>query len=148
MWPYQCDGDADCATSPPPANYRVFSGDLGLVVNNWKKKAGNPTLNPCADIDHKASPPPARYRVFSADLAVVVANWKKKDAALPGNCAHRGCGGESAGAGGKGVSQFAVEEILQWLTEIWLDPEVQKAIDEAAWRRLLESLKKEWDAGI
>ena len=41
-----------------------------------------------------------------------------------------------------------IEAIMKWLAEIWLDPEVQKAIDEAAWWRLVESLKKEWDAGI
>ena len=39
-------------------------------------------------------------------------------------------------------------DMLDWLAEIWLDPDVRKAIDEDAWRRLVESLKKEWDAGI
>jgi hypothetical protein len=55
-------------------------------VNNWKKTLGDPTLNPCADIDHKDSGLPLRYRVYTADLAKVVANWKKTDAELPGNC--------------------------------------------------------------
>jgi len=41
-----------------------------------------------------------------------------------------------------------IEGIMKWLAEIWLEPEVRKAIDEDAWRRLVESLKKDWDAGI
>ena len=36
---YQCDGDADGVTSGFPFNYRVFTGDLALVVNNWQKRA-------------------------------------------------------------------------------------------------------------
>jgi hypothetical protein len=50
--------------------------------------------------------------------------------------------------GGRAGTQLTGKELLDWLAEIWLDPEVQKAIDEDAWRRVLESLKKEWDAGI
>jgi hypothetical protein len=85
-WKYQCDGDADGQTSGLPFNYRIYIGDLTLIVNNWKKTLGDPTLNPCADIDHKDSGLPLRYRVYTADLAKVVANWKKTDAELPGNC--------------------------------------------------------------
>ncbi|MCJ7777754.1 MAG: hypothetical protein MUP16_05520 [Sedimentisphaerales bacterium] len=85
-WRYQCDGDADGQTSGFPFNYRVFTGDLTLIVNNWKKTISDPTLNPCADIDHKDSGFPFKYRVFTADLAKVVSNWKKTDADLPGNC--------------------------------------------------------------
>ncbi len=83
---YQCDGDADGQTSGSPKNYRIYNADLTLIVNNWKKKINNPTLNPCADIDHKDSGSPYRYRVYTADLAKVVANWRKTDARLPGNC--------------------------------------------------------------
>jgi len=83
---YQCDGDADGKTSGAPYQYRVFTGDLNLVVGNWKKKINDATLNPCADIDHKSSGAPYQYRVFTADLNKVVGNWKKKDAALPGDC--------------------------------------------------------------
>jgi hypothetical protein len=84
--PYQCDGDADGLDSGFPFNYRVFIGDLALVVDNWRKKIEDATLDPCADIDHKDSGFPFHYRVFIDDLAKVVANWKKKDAGLPGNC--------------------------------------------------------------
>jgi hypothetical protein len=82
---YQCDGDADGRTSGFPLNYRVFIGDLALIVENWKKKVDDPTLNPCADIDHKAQTL-FKYRVYINDLAVIVRNWKKTDADLPGDC--------------------------------------------------------------
>jgi len=83
---YQCDGDADGVSSGPRDYYRIFIGDLSLIVANWKKKAGDPTLNPCADIDHKDSGGLNRYRVFVNDLNILVANWKKSDKDLPGNC--------------------------------------------------------------
>lgn len=83
---YQCDGDADGITSGFPFNFRVFTGDLALIVDNWKKKVNDPTLNPCADIDHKDSGFPFNFRVFTSDLAKIVANWKKKDTDLPGDC--------------------------------------------------------------
>ena len=85
-WPYQCDGDADGLDSGFPFNYRVFIGDLALIVANWKRAIDDPALDPCADIDHKDSGFPFNYRVFIGDLAKIVANWKKKDADLPGNC--------------------------------------------------------------
>jgi hypothetical protein len=83
---YQCDGDADGKDSGGLTRYRVFTGDLSLIVANWKKKAGDATLDPCADIDHKDSGGITKYRVFTGDLSVLVANWKKKETQLPGNC--------------------------------------------------------------
>ena len=83
---YQCDGDADGVDSGGINKYRVFSGDLNILVANWRKKAGDAALDPCADIDHKDSGGINKYRVFSADLNILVANWRKKDAALPGDC--------------------------------------------------------------
>jgi hypothetical protein len=82
--PYQCDGDVDGATETI-VNYRVYGKDLAAVVENWKKKIDDPTLNPCADIDHKAETV-LKFRVYGKDLATVVANWKKKDADLEGDC--------------------------------------------------------------
>lgn len=83
---YQCDGDADGKKSAPPDNYRIYTGDLSLIVSNWHKTITDPTLNPCADIDHKSSGAPFYYRVDDADLAIIIANWKKKDSGLPCNC--------------------------------------------------------------
>jgi hypothetical protein len=83
---YQCDGDADGKDSGGLTKYRVFTGDLSLIVANWKKRAGDSTLDPCADIDHKDSGGLTKYRVFTGDLNILVANWKKKDVDLPGDC--------------------------------------------------------------
>ena len=83
---YQCDGDADGKDSGGINKFRVFTGDLNLIVANWKKKAGDATLDPCADIDHKDSGGINKYRVFTGDLTILVTNWRKKDAHLPGDC--------------------------------------------------------------
>ena len=84
--PYQCDGDADGKDSGGVSKYRVFTGDLRLIIENWKKKSNDPALDPCADIDHKDSGGINKFRVFTGDLSTLVANWKKKDAQLSGNC--------------------------------------------------------------
>jgi hypothetical protein len=81
---YQCDGDADGGTETA-FRYRIYSKDSNLIVQNWKKKIDDPTLNPCADIDHKAETV-FKYRVYTKDLSIIVTNWKKTDAALPGDC--------------------------------------------------------------
>jgi hypothetical protein len=85
-WKYQCDGDTDNLTEGA-MKYRVYTKDLNTVVKNWKKKIADPTLNPCADIDHQAY---LEYRVYTSDLAIIVNNWKKKNAQLPGNCPRSG----------------------------------------------------------
>jgi hypothetical protein len=82
--PYQCDGDVDGATETFFA-YRIYGKDLAAVVENWKKKADDPELDPCADVDHNHETF-FDYRVYGKDLAKVVANWKKKDADLAGDC--------------------------------------------------------------
>jgi hypothetical protein len=84
--PYQCDGDTDGVTSGFPTNFRVFTGDLAILIDNWQKRATDATLNPCADIDHKSSGFPTNFRVFTGDLAVLIENWQKRDAQLPGDC--------------------------------------------------------------
>jgi hypothetical protein len=136
-WPYQCDGDADGKHSGGINKYRVFTGDLSLIVANWQKKLGDPTLNPCADIDHKDSGGINKYRVFTGDLNIVVANWRKRDADLPGDCP-RCEQGQQAKAG-----ELTLEELVKWLEDVWLDPEVRQAINEDAWLKFVESLMEE-----
>ena len=140
MTPYQCDGDADCATEGILTKYRVSLNDLNLLIENWKRKADHPALNPCADIDHKAEGVITQYRVSLNDLNIVIANWKKRDAQLPGNCPERGCQGEALGGGSPGT-QLTSKELLQWLAEIWLDPDMRKSIDEEKFLEVYESLK-------
>jgi len=132
---YQCDGDADGKTETV-FKYRIYGGDLNLIVENWKRTIEDPLLNPCADIDHKAETI-FKYRVYGNDLNIVVANWKKKDADLPGNCAS--ClRGQQANA-----SKLTFEDLVKWLEDVWLDPEVRQVINEDAWLKFVESIMEE-----
>lgn len=84
-WPYQCDGDGENINSGMPFKYQVYTGDLGTMLMEWKKKMiARP--NPCADFDHKDSGPPFFYRVYTGDLNTLLGNWKKKARDLPGDC--------------------------------------------------------------
>jgi hypothetical protein len=83
-WKYQCDGDTDNATETA-LKYRIYTNDLTIVVNNWKKKLTDTGWNVCADVDHKGETA-LKYRVYNGDLGKVVGNWKKKDAQLAGDC--------------------------------------------------------------
>jgi hypothetical protein len=65
--------------------FRVYTNDFNLLVANWKKLITDPTLNPCADIDHKPQGLP-KYRVYTNDYNILIGNWKKRDIQLPGNC--------------------------------------------------------------
>jgi len=86
---YQCDGDADGADSGAFFYYRVYTGDLNMVMNNWRKKqntAANNGADPCADTDHRDSGPFFYYCVYTGDLNTVMNNWRKKDSNLAGDC--------------------------------------------------------------
>jgi len=131
--PYQCDGDADVATSGWPFYYRVYNGDLSLIVDNWEKKAGDPTLDPCADVDHKDSGFPFYYRVYTNDLAIINTNWQKTDAELPGDCAECGRGQQAS-------ASLSFDEMARWLDDVWLDPEVRKLIEADRWERFVLSV--------
>lgn len=82
---YQCDGDADNKTQDIIGKYRVYSNDYNLLMSNWKKKITDPTLYPCADIDHKEEGA-LKYRVYNNDYWRMMSNWRKKDSQLAGNC--------------------------------------------------------------
>jgi hypothetical protein len=79
---YQCDGDTN--NDAQVLDWRVYTNDLGVLASEWKKKGSDPTLNPCADIDHKGQV--LDWRAYTADLGIMAANWKKKSTALPRDC--------------------------------------------------------------
>jgi hypothetical protein len=137
---YQCDGDANTDRENPGLKWRVSASDLSLVIANWKKTADDETLNPCADIDHAEENPGLHWRVSASDLSIVTTHWKWTAAQLAGDCAERGCQGEALGGGSPGT-QLTSKELLQWLAEIWLDPDVQKSIDHDKFLEVYESLK-------
>lgn len=142
MWPYQCDGDASGMTYLT-TGWRVYTDDLNILAANWKKKIGGyDPANPCADINHKGYLTTG-WRVYTDDLDIVATNWKKKAGTPPtglaGDCVERGCG-EGARSGSAGTA-LSGKELLKWLAEIWLDPEVRKSIDEEKSLKFYESLK-------
>lgn len=81
---WQCDGDADLGTEGIIIKYRVYTKDLGLVIDNWQTTLA--TANPCADIDHKSEGIIIKYRVYTLDLGKVIDNWQETDTSLPGDC--------------------------------------------------------------
>jgi hypothetical protein len=103
---YQCDGDADGSTEVTGVNYRVYTKDLTILSNNYKKKAADVTNDPnvtltgkfkihsgCGDFDHKAEVTGVNYRIYTKDLTILSNNYKKKSSStaagtqyLPGNC--------------------------------------------------------------
>lgn len=83
---YQCDGDAAGDTENPIIKWRVSASDLSIVTMNWKKTIVDPTLDPCADIDHQWENPIIHWRVSASDLSMLISHWKWTDAQLPGNC--------------------------------------------------------------
>jgi len=91
--PCQCEGDIDCKKY---ITYQIYSGDLGILAQCWKKTATQIAADPnfffttpcpvncaCADVDHKAY---LTYRVYSNDLSIIFKNWKKPVSQLPCNC--------------------------------------------------------------
>jgi len=136
MTPYQCDGDA--AVDVHGRGYRVYTTDLNIVAASWKAKFGDSWLNPCADFDHIAHL--RGYRVYTADLGILSHHWKLKDPNMAGDCVERGCG--EAARGGSGRAEVTSNNLLDWLAEIWLDPDVRDSVDAESWLKLYESLKE------
>jgi len=84
-------------------------------------------------------------RVGTDDLAKLIANWKILEPPLgpgvPGDCVSCG-GGEKSGSSSTARSELSRTDMLDWLAEIWLDPDVQKVIDAEDWLKLYESVKE------
>jgi len=77
---FQCFGDADGKTETL-SKYRVYGNDISVISSNWKKKAGDLTLNACADVDHTKETL-SNYRVYGNDVTRVSNYWKKTDTQL------------------------------------------------------------------
>lgn len=75
---YQCYGDSGC--DGEIIDWRVYNSDLALLLDNWKKKGTDPTLDPCADTGHDGEI--IDWRVYNSDLAILLNNWKKKGTEL------------------------------------------------------------------
>jgi hypothetical protein len=139
-YPRQCHGDTDNAYQGKN-HYWVSANDLDLLVAAWNKPLEELSGNEiCADFDH-ATQDQNEYRVSTDDLEILVENWQIPDGPDP-NC-FSGYRGQQAG-GESFVKHHTLEEILKWLEEVWLDPEVHEAINEDEWLRFIESIINEW----
>jgi len=152
----QCRGDADGKKQGSAfAGYTyVSTDDLAVLIDAWQVK--EPPKGPgiatipdgiCADFNHRkqGSAFAGYMRVGTDDLGIMIASWQVKEPphgpGITGDCLECDGGGESAR--GRGTSeQVTSKELLDWLAEIWLDPQVRERIDAEAWLRLYESLKE------
>jgi len=136
-YPRQCHGDAD-GQYEGKDKYWVSTNDLDILLAAWNKPLEQLSGNEiCADFDHAAQGK-QNYRVSTNDLDILVANWQIPDGPDP-DCFE----GYSEGLKGGTISpveHYSLDEIIEWLEEIWLDPEIHKVIDQDRWIKFIESL--------
>jgi C1A family cysteine protease len=141
-WCYdrQCHGDADGQCQGKQC-YWVSTNDLDILLAAWNKPLEQLSGDEiCADFDHQAQGK-QRYRVSTDDLDILMSYWHIPDGPDP-DCFDGYSRGEKAGGAPAG-RRYTIEEMIVWLEELWLDPEIRKAIDEDSWIRVIESLMKE-----
>ncbi len=146
-WCYQrqCHGDHDNAQDGDTKQgyYYVYGGDLAEVIAGWKKVySGDPQVDTwiCADFTHREAGDTKQgyFRVYGDDLAVVVANWKTNPDPNCLDCSE----GLQAGFSPES-KEYSIEELLQWLDEIWADEQVREQISEEDLQKLIDSLKEQ-----
>lgn len=124
--------------------------DYAMLAAAWHTEPNDANYNDDFDLEDDDS-------IDFGDVLVLCEDWLLNAELHPGPMplmAGRGGAGMLEGLGlDAGLSAVAtaerepaiaepvdIEAIMKWLAEIWLDPEVQKAIDEDAWSEFLESL--------
>ncbi|MBN2269514.1 MAG: hypothetical protein JXN61_02810, partial [Sedimentisphaerales bacterium] len=158
FYPRQCHGDSDnMKEGGPKAGYfYVHYYDLNLLTTCWN--ISEPPAGPgfasvpgciCADFAHdlEGGPKSGYFRVHYNDLNILMDNWSIAEPptgpGIPPDCLE--CVGDGKSAGGEKEAVVAepvdVEKLLDWLAEIWLDPEVREHIDAEAWLKMYESIK-------
>jgi len=149
--------------------HRVHFNDLNILLANWDIR--EPTLPPipsgpgivtctapngvpcvCADFAHdqEGGAKTGYYRVHFSDLNILLASWNileptplpiPSGPGIPPDCLN--CPDVLAEQQIKKVEPLKIEEIIDRLEQLWLDPEAQKLIDENIWLKFIESLKEE-----
>ena len=122
--------------------------DYAMFINTWQTDPNDPEYNYIYDLDPNNSPDYIDY----FDLVVFCDNWLWEAAwAHPiESMMMRQSMGQGLGltegfypsvtAKQPQITRLDIEELLKWLAEIWLDPEVRKAINEDAWLKFIESV--------
>jgi hypothetical protein len=161
-YPRQCHGDTDNQTEggPKTGYYYVHFNDLNVLLAGWDVREPAPPPIPsgpgivtctapngvpcvCADFKHdqEGGAKTGYYRVHFNDLNILIASWNILEPAPPPDCLN--CQRVSVERQIEKVKPLKIEEIMDWLEQVWLDPEAQKLIDENIWLKFIESLKKE-----
>ena len=160
-WCYkrQCHGDAGGKKQGNvwAGYWYVGTDDLNVMVAAWlvKEPPDGPGIDTitgpgpdfvpgiCADFAHdlEGNQWSGYWRVGVKDLNELVPYWQVKEPP-DGNGVDPNClecsKGKQAGA-----NLPNIEDILKWLEELWLNPDVQKAIDEDSLLKFIESVMKE-----
>jgi len=130
--------------------------DYAMFANAWQSSTGQPDYNDIFDLEDDDV-------IDYADLALFCKDWlwqagwnQTMEAMMMGMAGGMGQDmtestslteelpqSVSAKQQPIDVEPLDIEEILNWLAEVWLDPEVQEAISEADWLKFTESLKSE-----
>jgi len=132
------------------ANEIVNFIDYAMFANYWQKTDSDNDYNDIYDLEDNNSIDYNDLGLFCDDWLWKV-GWK-----IPPPC---GCFMGDGMGRGFGIEKMsysvllpqqqleieplAVEELLKWLDELWLDEDVRKAIDEDAWLKFIESVKSE-----
>ena len=160
--PRQCHGDTDDMTegNPKTGYFYVHYDDLNVLLAAWNVNeppmgpgiatvtGPEPKLTPgiCADFAHdqEGGPKTGYFRVHYNDLSILVASWSiaepPQGPGITGDCLLCDGGGESRSSS-SATSELSKTDILDWLAEIWLDPEARERIDAEAWLKLYESIQ-------
>jgi hypothetical protein len=134
--------------------------DYAIFAKAWWNQPGDPNWNPKCDIGI-----PDNNYIDYADLAAFCEDWlwqagwtktltcgasQSMIQAMTAALASQEAAAEAAYKSVLAEQQqlekaepLKTEQVMEWLEQIWLDPEVRKAIDEDAWLKFIESLKEE-----
>jgi len=136
--------------------------DYAMLANAWLSSSGQPDYNDIFDLEDDGTIDYDDLSLFCDDW-LWEAGWNQTmESMMMGLCMEGGMGrsmiesvslteGLSQTVSAKqqpvNVEPLDIEEVMKWLAEVWLDPEVQEAISEADWLKFIESitetLKKE-----
>jgi len=153
----QCHGDADGLYQGSPTKggiYYVGTNDLNVLMTAWQVK--EPPWGPgiasvqwngiggiCADFFHDAQGSATKgglMRVSTNDLNILLANWMVREPpfglGVPADCLNCGRGQQAQ------AKQFSFDEIMKWVEKVQLSPDIKNELDEEAWLKFVESLKK------
>jgi len=129
--------------------------DYAMLANAWQSSSGQPDYNDIFDLADNNSIDYNDLALFCDDW-LWEAGWNRTMESMMMGLGMNQSMSESASLTevvyspaeveqkqSEQINQLDIEEMLKWLAEVWLDPEVQETIDEADWLKFIESLKSD-----